>query len=348
MPVEFSTLDGMKTNLPVCDEAPALEPDDAAAWQGSTVVELAARNAPRVDWLWPGYLARGNVTLLTSQWKTGKTTLLAVVLSRLHTGGRLADRDVTRGRAAVVTEENGTLWSMRGERLAIGPDSQFFCRPFAGKPTLGEWRAFVEHLDQLRVAGGLELVVIDTLASFIPAGAENHADGMLTVLRPLEKLTAAGVGVLLVHHPRKGVVQAGQASRGTGALSGYCDILIEMTCLPGARRDDRRRRLMAWSRHAETPRELVVELSADGCDYSATTDFIDPAWENGLETVREVLAEIGEPLTREMLLEAWPTEPKPAKNTLWRWLDRAVASGFVVRHGRGQRGAAFRYTLPGT
>ena len=28
------------------------------------------------DWLLHGYLARGNITLLTSQWKAGKTTLL--------------------------------------------------------------------------------------------------------------------------------------------------------------------------------------------------------------------------------------------------------------------------------
>ena len=27
-------------------------------------------------WLWQGYLTPGNVTLLTSQWKAGKTTLL--------------------------------------------------------------------------------------------------------------------------------------------------------------------------------------------------------------------------------------------------------------------------------
>ena len=33
-----------------------------------------------VTWLWHGYLAAGQVTLLTSQWKAGKTTLLSVLL----------------------------------------------------------------------------------------------------------------------------------------------------------------------------------------------------------------------------------------------------------------------------
>ncbi len=40
--------------------------------------------APQLRWLWQGYLAAGAVTLLTSQWKIGKTTLLALVLAPRH------------------------------------------------------------------------------------------------------------------------------------------------------------------------------------------------------------------------------------------------------------------------
>src|SRR4051812_30907881 len=45
---------------------------------------------PPTRWLWHGYLAAGKLTLLTSQWKSGKTTLLAVLLARLAEGGNLA------------------------------------------------------------------------------------------------------------------------------------------------------------------------------------------------------------------------------------------------------------------
>src|SRR5262249_25277614 len=37
------------------------------------------RVAP-LEWLWHGIIARGNLTLLTSRWKSGKTTLLAGLL----------------------------------------------------------------------------------------------------------------------------------------------------------------------------------------------------------------------------------------------------------------------------
>src|SRR5262245_33402532 len=51
------------------------------------LADLLASASTEVSWLWHGYLARGGVTLLTSQWKAGKTTLLSVLLARLETGG---------------------------------------------------------------------------------------------------------------------------------------------------------------------------------------------------------------------------------------------------------------------
>jgi hypothetical protein len=45
---------------------------------------LGAAAGPRA-WLWQGYLAPGAVTLLTGQWKTGKTPLASVAFGqRLH------------------------------------------------------------------------------------------------------------------------------------------------------------------------------------------------------------------------------------------------------------------------
>ena len=46
--------------------------------------------AGAMNWLWRGYLAPGQLTLLTSLWKSGKTTLLSILRSRLKDGGRIA------------------------------------------------------------------------------------------------------------------------------------------------------------------------------------------------------------------------------------------------------------------
>jgi hypothetical protein len=44
--------------------------------------ELCSVLEGRAHWLWHGYLLPGSVTLLTSVWKAGKTTLLSVLLAR--------------------------------------------------------------------------------------------------------------------------------------------------------------------------------------------------------------------------------------------------------------------------
>jgi hypothetical protein len=54
------------------------------------VRDLERRPAMPVSWFWYGYLGPGKVTLLTSQWKSGKTTLLALLLARMQSGGVLA------------------------------------------------------------------------------------------------------------------------------------------------------------------------------------------------------------------------------------------------------------------
>ena len=60
--------------------------------------DLEREATPEIDWLWQGYLAGGNLTLLTSQWKTGKTTLLALLLDRLRQGA-MAQADFERSAA---------------------------------------------------------------------------------------------------------------------------------------------------------------------------------------------------------------------------------------------------------
>src|SRR5262249_51666342 len=83
-----------------------------------------------VGWLWHGYLKPGAVTLLTSRWKSGKTTLLSVLLSRLASGGELAGRAVAAGKAVVVSEESPEQWASRGRQLDFGRHVCWLCRPF--------------------------------------------------------------------------------------------------------------------------------------------------------------------------------------------------------------------------
>ena len=157
-----------------------------SAFQFATLDEIRARTPPATDWLWHGYLAGGSVTLLTSQWKTGKTTLLSVLLARMAAGGSSPGGRSGPGTAAVVSEEDEGHWAARHARLALGPHVRLMCRPFRGRPTPDGWAAWSTSLAELRAAGRLDLAVIDPLAAFLPGHSENDAGAILDFLHPLQ------------------------------------------------------------------------------------------------------------------------------------------------------------------
>jgi hypothetical protein len=56
------------------------------------VEDLALPTTDPSLWLWEGFLARGGITLLTSLWKSGKSTLLATLLARMKEGGQFGGK----------------------------------------------------------------------------------------------------------------------------------------------------------------------------------------------------------------------------------------------------------------
>lgn len=326
---------------------PATETNKPSSFKLIRFAEVPASAESELRWLWNGYLASRNVTLLTSQWKVGKTTLLALLLAKMESGGALAGQEVAPGKALVISEELPSQWRIRAQRIGMGLNVTGFCRPFVGKPTQEQWVELVDRLEELRVEEEFRLVVIDSLAFFSPEGSENHGDGMLRMLRALERLTAADVAVLILHHPRKGATLTGQAARGAGAISAYCDILIEMQGIPGPGQNERRRRLLAWSRHEETPHDVTIELSADGREYYECPSTQEDEVQQAISTVVDILKSVGQPLSRRQIQERWPGLDRPDQTTLWRWLERGVQRGQFKSAVTGGKGSPLIYSLPG-
>jgi hypothetical protein len=174
---------------------------------------------------------------------------------------------VAPARAFVISEESAADWRPRLQHLGIRDHVDLLCRPFPLQPNREQWLALVDTAAAMHDRQGTALVVIDSLAQFLPPHSENSAGALLECLTPLQRLTTAGMGVFLVHHPGKGKTVAGQAARGSGALPSFVDVIIEMEYYSQPDDLDRRRRLLAFSRHDETPRHLLLELQADGRDY---------------------------------------------------------------------------------
>jgi hypothetical protein len=285
------------------------------------------------------------VTLLTSQWKTGKTTLVSVLLARMKSGGTVAGREVAPGKALVVTEEDPALWLRRQEKLDFGDHIAWLCRPFSTRPSTSDWIEFVESLVETHKAFPFTLLVIDPVAAFL-AGNENSAASMVDALMPLRKLTALQVSILALHHPSKTDRGQGKAARGSGALSGFVDILVEMRSIRKSPDAERRRRMTAFARYPETPRDLCIEWTLDGTDYTVHDESWQNAFASNWELLRSVFVNAPHKLNRDEIRECWPSEEVPSKATLRRWLQKAVDDGHLRKDGHGLTSSPFRYWLP--
>jgi hypothetical protein len=306
--------------------------------------ELAALDKPPSPWLWQGFLAHGNITLLTSQWKSGKTTLLSHLLGRRKAAGDFIGLPLAPGKSAVLTEEDCAIWADRSRQQDYGGKVCFFPQPFNHVPSASEWQALLTRVADLNRDHGTDLLIVDPLAHFLRA--ENEARSILETLLALRRLTALGMAVLLLHHPKKGQTRRGQAGRGHGSLQGHVDISIEMRHV-GADPDTRGRRFFTLSRHAGTPRHFLFERTADATDYVRLADTPDDDFHEHWDALRIVLEDAPRKLTRQEILADWPTDfARPEIGTLWRWLTRAVTCQLIASDGTGRKNSPFRYWLP--
>jgi hypothetical protein len=321
---------------------------DAPTFDPRPIHQLDARpEAPTADWLWHSYLARGNVTLLTSRWKAGKTTLLAGLLHALGGGTPFLGRPCAPAAAVVVTEESERHWKDRCRAVPLGPHARFLCRPFPRRPTPREWDALARHAQSHRQAGALDLLVVDPLASFLPGRSDSDPATLFDLLDPLRRLAQAGAAVLVLHHPRKARADEGSTARGSGALLGFVDVALELHACGGLACDANRRRLVGLSRLADTPQQVVYEWTPGTADFRLIDDPTLERFRANWEQVRAILAGRRQPATHQELLADWPADRvPPSASMLYQWLGRATAEGWVQRLGGGTRTDPYRFRLP--
>jgi hypothetical protein len=316
-------------------------------FEPESLADMKAKAQERLNWLLQGYLAPGNVTLLTSLWKSGKSTLIGVLLSKLKAGGTLAGIPLRAGRAVVISEEPRQMWVDRSQSLDLDGHIDWFCQPFLGRPTEKDWHDLLGRVLRLRQEKGVDLLVIDSLANLSPMRSENDSVEVLRSLTPFQPLSASGLATLLSHHPKKGPTEPGQAARGSGALLAYVDIIVEMYGLTRGKLD-RRRRLRAFSRHAETLPNLIIEWTADGTDYLNRGTSTELDFDSGWPILRTILEEADGRLTASDIRRLWPDlAVVPSRRTLYRWLQDLVWKGKVLISGIGTCKDPFKYWLPG-
>jgi hypothetical protein len=316
---------------------------DRAQNEFSPIPASQLGNEDQIDWLWHGWLARGYITLLVGLWKAGKSTLLAHLLHAFADCGDIAG-SICTCKVLVVTEEGKGIWARRRADLGIQDNVEFVIRPFKGQPGTKEWERFVEILAESVQSSGFDVVVIDPWQSISPVWDENDAAQTMRALTPFYKITESGAAVLLMHHPRKGDANQGQASRGSGALPGFVDIICELRRFNPEQADDTRRVLKGLARFDETLPETVIELRDDG--YHVVGSKADAKQLDRIPVIEKILVDSKAELTSEDVFHAWPEHkiPRPSKRSVQLDLNYGFSENRWNRSGEGKKGDPFRYS----
>ena len=216
-------------------------------------------------------LLPGNITLLCSAPKVGKSTLVFDAVEAILTNGTLLGlRTHTPDAVLYFTEESRSgidtrIREMNSLALANTKRLRYVLR----EPGL-TWTQTLADVAQFVARYPRTLVIIDTMGFWLEVDDENDASQVRKALQPLIDITRnASVAVLLVHHSRKTGGSHGEGCRGSTAFAGNVDIVLALD------RDDR-----GVKDEAERQLNPKRTLNADS-RYSATPTHTNLIWERG-------------------------------------------------------------------
>jgi len=203
---------------------------------------------PTRPWLVPGVILRGSVTLLSGQGAGGKSSYVVGLTTSIAAGiqyGKAApvkamrgvnyntedDRDEQRRRYAAFLQATSIDRQALRSVLRVGPDGVGVL--FNRDPDSGEVTptTAMEDLRKLIIEQEVDYVVVDPLAELHNA-EENDNTAMRSILAAFRQLAKElNIGVVILHHDRKGVGVAGDVDRmrGASALQGAARIVLTLT-----------------------------------------------------------------------------------------------------------------------
>ena len=310
------------------------------------LAKLLAGSRPPIEWLWPGWLVRGDLAFAVGDPGVGKSLLglyLAVAFAR---GGTLLGSTCSRGTAGVFDYEN--------------PLDEAHARLLGGGVTAADHAGLVyfhhPELDLARDAAmlanliafyRLELVVIDSLRRAAPGLDENDSAAVSKVLSPLRAISAkTGTTILVVHHPRKrsldNSTEATQMVRGSGDLVASVDSLFYLR----AKGDESFTLEHAKARRGRPHEPILVRIESDDERLALRNEGAVAAADDKVEAlladITRVLADDGGPLARAQLATRVGRDTKDG--TYGRALNLGWQRGLLAKSDR-ERGGPVLYTI---
>jgi hypothetical protein len=299
-----------------------------------TIADIRADN-PQVPWLWEGYLAEKALTIVYGDPKVGKSTLIFHLLRALESGSPFLNLPTATTGAVYLSEEHSPTLVEKID--ASGLEHTLFLT----RQDLFDGNAPRSHLERgvyWAKRLGYRLLVIDTFAAWgkLRGDDENQSGSSQATMETYQWAASQGVAVLVIHHAVKAGGDLGgdtggssRRLRGSGAIAGAVEVIIELAKRRGEPRESRKRVLLSDSRFAHTPHILSIEHSEAGYIRSS-----DPGILIAQQDADRVLAAIvSQPGVSRVALTKMPGI---RRETVIETLDELVRVGRVRAEGQPQ------------
>lgn len=319
-------------------ETPPWEPSDGDEVNSSPrrlrrldVARMIATDPPPVDWIVPGLLVRGNVTMLSGREGTGKSILAMGIAAAMSHGAAFLGERLDRGRVLYVDAENGPEEAHRRlHGLAVNPSHLEYLEA-DGFHLLDDLAELSRAVERARP----DVVVLDSYASLLPGEIENKADHE-AVLGPCRSLSRRfACSVLILHHESKGSAgYRGPTQIGAGVTLGFS--LASEYDDP----DEARRYLRTWKCRpaAKPPKQWLRIETQDGKPSIIVADPFVPedagggAVDTALQAIVGAIAAAG----RSMATSEIHALDVGSKSTVEEALRRGVGSAQLTKPGQGR------------
>lgn len=216
------------------DPLPLGEPVDAPAKKTPRIfraelVTLEDLKMEPTDWVWTGWLARGNIHLIAGAPEAGKTTAALKLAATKSSGGRWPDgTKADPGNVLIWTGEDDPAQTIKPRLVQMGADVRKISIVKGVRDENGKLRPFNPSTDLPGLAlaakgitGGLDMLIIDPIVSVIGGKVDNGNNaGHREKLQPLvefgEEIKCAVIGIT---HFTKGTIGKDPVERVTGSLA---------------------------------------------------------------------------------------------------------------------------------
>jgi RecA-family ATPase len=272
---------------------------------GAATVTLTSADsiAPQpIEWLWPGWIARGRLHILAGQPGSGKTTLALAFAAIISEGGSWPDGSCAqRGKVVMWSGEDDPADTLVPRLAAAGANRR--CIHFVDSVRDdGASRAFDPAKDMTALSeaiervGNVRLVIIDPLAMVATKDSHRNAETRRDLQPIAELCRKTGAAALGIHHLAKGTAGREPQERliGSIAFAAVARVVMVAAKMPAQEAGPVERRVLMRAKSNIGPDEGGFAYGLERVELEGHPEVSAPrvTWREQIEgTAREVLAE---------------------------------------------------------